>query len=157
MYKLAIGLAVLIALLVAALVFWPGETQAPTGEIPGDPTAGLNNEEYATKDDLIRVTSPAINAELASPVIITGEARGMWYFEASFPIEIRDSSNTVVGQGIATAQGEWMTEEYVPFNATIVITGTPASGSAGTVVFIKDNPSGLPEHDNSLSVPITFE
>ncbi len=61
----------------------------------------------------------------------------------------------MLGQGIATAQGDWMTTDFVPFKATINYTADPQIiGDAGTLVLKKDNPSGLHENDDSLSVPV---
>ena len=110
-----------------------------------------------THDDLIRVTSPTTGEAISSPVIVTGQARGSWYFEAQFPIEILDSNGQIIGQGPATAQSDWETTDYVPFTDTIILTTTPASGSSGTIVLKKDNPSGAAANDDSLSVPVDFQ
>jgi len=48
-----------------------------------------------------------------------------------------------------------MTEDFVPFSARLEFT-KPVS-ETGAVVLQKDNPSGLPEHDESLVIPIRFE
>jgi len=46
-----------------------------------------------------------------------------------------------------------MTEEFVPFEATLVF--NPVRGSTvGTLVLQKDNPSGLPENDNQLTISV---
>jgi hypothetical protein len=105
--------------------------------------------------DLVRFTSPIPPKGLTSPLTVKGEARGTWYFEASFPVRVLDANQNVLGTGIAQAQGDWMTEEYVPFTATITFPNQP-SGSKGSLVFVKDNPSGLPEHEDSFTVPVTF-
>jgi hypothetical protein len=49
-----------------------------------------------------------------------------------------------------------MTTEYVRFSAALEFTA-PAAGSRGTLIFKKDNPSGLPEHDDSREVPVVFK
>lgn len=111
----------------------------------------------ASKSDLIVVESPKRGSTISSPVTITGKARGYWFFEASFPITIVDWNGLIIGQGIATAQDEWMTEEFVPFSATITFdlpSDTPYR--RGAIILQKDNPSGLPENDNALEIPITF-
>ena len=100
----------------------------------------------------VKVTLPFPGATVLREFIVTGEARGVWFFEASFPVEVRDPEGNVVGRGLATAEGEWMTEEFVPFSAPVTIENY--SGPA-TLVLIKDNPSGLPEHDDSVSFQIT--
>src|SRR3989338_9376682 len=101
------------------------------------------------------VTSPKPNATVGKTFVVSGQAPGPWYFEASFPIKIVDKDNSFIGQGIAQAQGEWMTVEQVTFTATVVLDGT-YSGPA-TAVLLRDNPSGMPENDDSVSVPIIIQ
>jgi len=111
------------------------------------------------KSDLIRLTSPLPNATVSSPITITGEARGNWYFEASFPIFLTDWDGKIIAQGIATAQGEWMTTEFVPFKATLKYNFADAGqySNRGTLILKKDNPSGLPEHDDALEIPVMLK
>lgn len=108
------------------------------------------------KQDLIISATPAPGAVIASPLIATGEARGTWYFEASFPITIEDASGNVIGEGYAEAQSDWMTEDFVPYmSIPITFTAQPA-GSTGTVILHKDNPSGEADKDDWLEIPVTF-
>lgn len=107
------------------------------------------------KKDLIRVNSVAANDTVESPLTITGEARGTWYFEASFPVELLDADDNVLAQGVAQAQSDWMTEDFVPFTITLSFT-PPASGTTGTLVLRKDNPSGDPSRDDALLIPVQF-
>lgn len=86
--------------------------------------------------------------------MVIGEARGPWYFEASFPVQVRDPDNNLVGQGIAQAGAEWMTENFVPFSATVTVANY--TGPA-TLVLLKDNPSGLPENDDAVFFPIVVQ
>jgi hypothetical protein len=116
-------------------------------------TQDIGNE--LDKRDLVRITTPRPNAVITSPLSISGEARGNWYFEASFPIELRDANGKVLVQHYAEAQGEWMTTEFVPFKSTISFT-KPAPGTKGMLILRKDNPSGLPEHDDALMIPVQF-
>ncbi|MBP9747389.1 hypothetical protein KBD13_00420 [Patescibacteria group bacterium] len=118
------------------------------------PSTTSTSQLPATKDDLIRVDAPLPTTVIQSPTVITGEARGPWYFEASFPIEIRDANNVLLGQTIGQAQADWMTVDYVPFSATLTFT-TPTTAT-GTLVLKKDNPSGEPQNDNALIIPISF-
>ncbi len=105
------------------------------------------------KQNLIRITSPQPNQIITSPLLVRGEARGNWYFEASFPVALYDGYGKLLVQVPAQAQGEWMTTEFVPFEARLEF--TPATGS-GFLVLEKDNPSGLPEHADQLRIPIRF-
>lgn len=140
---LYVGIAVYMVVAVTAilLLVLPDTSSAPP---PPDQTV--------TYKDLVRVDPPVVRA---STLTVTGEARGRWYFEASFPVELRDAAGNTLGEVPAQAQGEWMTEDYVPFSATLTYPAQPAS-STGTLILKKDNPSGLPEHDDSVSIPVVF-
>ncbi len=105
--------------------------------------------------DLIKVSLPFPGAVTGKEFSVTGTARGTWYFEASFPIQVLDKDGKILASTPAHAEGEWMTENFVSFKADIVIPQTYAGPA--TVVLQKDNPSGLPEHDASMSFPITIE
>lgn len=102
----------------------------------------------------IQVTAPQTNTTIQSPLQITGQAKGSWYFEASFPITLLDGNGNQIAQTTAQAQGDWMTTNFVPFSATLTF-NTPAT-STGTLVLKKDNPSGLPANDDQITIPINF-
>lgn len=106
------------------------------------------------KTDLIRTNNPRPNQKITSPLLVTGEARGYWFFEASFPVEIYDSNNNLLGIGVAQAQGEWMTTDFVSFSVTLQFSTSPTP--TGTLILKRDNPSGLPENDDQLIIPVLF-
>ncbi len=148
------------------LVFLPSNTAEPAQNLssgsnePGEGSAtasstSSNSPTYATIDNLIAVDAPFKNATVSSPLVISGTARGTWYFEASAPIELRDASGKVIAQSHVDAQGDWMTEEFVPFKATLTFPKQPA-GSTGTLVLQNDNPSGDPERQKELLIPVKF-
>ena len=103
----------------------------------------------------IQVSQPAANATVTSPLAISGQAVGGWYFEASFPIKLYDAGNNLIGQTTAQAQSDWMTTAMVPFTASLTFPAQ-TTGSTGTLVFAKDNPSGEPANDDSYSVSVVF-
>lgn len=107
-------------------------------------------------DDLIVVDLPQPFGEISSPVTFRGRARGTWFFEASFPVVLVDWDGKIIAQGVATADSDWMTENFVPFHGTLEFE-TPSYGERGAIIFKKDNPSGLPEHDDALEIPVTFK
>ena len=119
------------------------------------PTISPSVTSGAGLDDLIRLEKPEPNQLVSSPLVVTGEASGNWYFEASFPVRIYDAYGVELGVIPAQAQGEWMTEEFVPFRA--VLEFSKPTTEVGTLVLQKDNPSGLPEHDAELRVPVRFD
>lgn len=115
-------------------------------------TAATPNSTDATADMII-VDSPKANQTVVSPLIVSGRARGTWYFEASFPVRLLDDLGNEIAVEPAQADGDWMTTDWVPFQ---VILDFETTAPSGTVVLQKDNPSGLPEHDASVSVPVKF-
>ncbi len=110
--------------------------------------------ETPITSDMIRVDIDSTTAIASTTVTLTGEARGGWYFEASFPVSILAPDGTLLGQGVAQAEGDWMTTEFVPFVATVKF--DPKGNTEGVVRFSKDNPSGLPENDANIEVPVKF-
>jgi hypothetical protein len=106
----------------------------------------------ATAD--LRVDSPASGQTVASPLAVRGSARGPWYFEATFPVTLLDANGNRLAQSHATAQGEWMTTDWVPFTASLGFP-TPATNT-GTLVLENSNPSGDPARALSVRVPVRF-
>lgn len=112
---------------------------------------GLNQPN----SDSINIFTPSPNQTIKSPLQIEGEARGIWYFEGSFPIKIIDANGSVLGATIAQAQSNWMTENFVPFKAQLFFDAP--STESGAIIFEKDNPSGLAENSGQLNIPIIFD
>lgn len=105
--------------------------------------------------NLIQVNSPTNDQLITSPFTVTGKARGSWYFEASFPVILQDANGKILAQQPAQAKGEWMTTEFVPFES--VLTFEKPTTDTGTLILKKDNPSGLPENDAEISIPVKFK
>lgn len=165
--QLRILLLVIIALLAVLIVRTAGQrgpvvsdpnqstgyttnpTQTSTDEIPQKPI--YNN----ASDSLIVVDLPYPGAVVGKDFSVVGKARGTWYFEASFPIEVLDKNGETLVRGVAQAEGEWMTENFVEFKSDIKV---PQSyiGPA-TLILRNDNPSGLAQNERSVSFPIVIE
>jgi hypothetical protein len=105
--------------------------------------------------DKVVVTNPTPGAVTGKSFTVTGKARGTWYFEASFPVEVRDKNGTVLAKGVAQAQGDWMTEDFVPFKVDLTVPNSYIGPA--TLVLHKDNPSGLPQNEASVTIPFTIE
>jgi len=137
-------LAVIIAIMIGVLMFIPA-AQSPTTVPVFRPAI--------SPDGTITVSAPVMNAVVTSPVMVAGSANG-WYFEAVFPVKVLDGDGIVLGSGLAQAHGDWATTSSVTFSA--IISFTAPKYATGTIVFQKDNPSGLSENDRSFSVPVYF-
>lgn len=104
--------------------------------------------------DMIMIDYPKVDSIIQSPIDVSGSARGSWFFEASAPVVIVDGDGNVLGAKYITANGEWMTTDFVPFTGSIDF--MESKTAIGKVIFQKDNPSGLPEYDLSYEVPVRF-
>jgi hypothetical protein len=150
---------VLMVVVLGALYVW----LAPVAEAPMlDVIVGEVDAEpaFAVAAD-IAVDTPTINMVISSPLTLSGEAKGTWYFEASAPVDLLDFSGAVIATGFVTATGDWMTVDFVPFIGSLVFTspyslGDPVAWKSGSLVFKKDNPSGEPQNDDQIIIPIQF-
>jgi hypothetical protein len=115
-------------------------------------TQNIGNEQ--TLSYLITIQTPRPHETVTSPIKIHGEARGSWFFEAQFTATLLDEDGGILGRGIMTAEGEWMTEEFVPYSGEIVF--EKPDGEKGRLILEKSNPSGIPEKDSQLIVPVRF-
>lgn len=110
---------------------------------------------YTSKKGLrLKVYTPSSNQQVASPLVILGEVPGNWSFEASFPVLLKNSDGTIIAKTNAELLGDWMTDKLVPFTARFAFTS--AASGQGSLVLQKDNPSGLAENDDEVSIPIKF-
>jgi hypothetical protein len=161
-------LGLLVSLLVVIfciVIFFPTKiAMTPTSkEAPKDTTQNRDTPKVEkitytnTTTDLIQVELPFPGAVVGKDFSVIGRARGNWFFEASFPIEVLDKDGKSLAISIAQPQNgeEWMTTNFVNFKSDIKIPQTYIGPA--TLVLRKDNPSGLAEHDASISFPITIE
>ena len=95
------------------------------------------------------------DSEISLPIELKGQAVGNWFFEASFPAIVEDENGNKIGEGIMQAEGEWMTEEHVPFKGEL----KKLSGYSGPAVIVlkKDNPSGEAQFDEEVRVTVTIK
>jgi len=114
-------------------------------------------EEIEQGNANIILDYPKDNQIITSPLEITGEAKGIWYFEASFPVILTNWDGLIIAEGIAQAQGDWMTEKFVPFKAILEFKNDLSVSNRGSLILKKDNPSGLPENDDALEISVFFE
>lgn len=128
----------------------------PAPEVPADIQAHIDS-----KSDLIKLNAPVPLATVSNPLQLAGEARGYWFFEASFPVFLTDWNGLIIAEGFATAESDWMTEDFVPFTATLDFVSPynaedPDFMQRGSLILQRNNPSGLPENDDALEIPVRF-
>lgn len=120
----------------------------------GDKTFVEDIGNELEKADLIKIDSPRPNTKVASPLTVKGEARGSWFFEASFPVELYDANGKLLVVEPAMTSDNWMTDQFVSYE--VKLTFKKPTTKTGYLLLNKDNPSGLPENDDFLKVPVKF-
>lgn len=113
------------------------------------------SQQIASTTLEVHVSNPITNTTVASPLTVTGEARGSWFFEGSFPITLTDSVGHILVQSHVTATSNWQTNDFVPFSASLSF-AKQKSGSVGYLILRKDNPSGLAKNDAAVEISVTF-
>jgi hypothetical protein len=117
----------------------------------------LNQEPKATGSlEDVKISNPEPNKEINSPLTVIGSAKGSWFFEGSFPAMLADWDGRIIAETQARAQEEWMTDGFVSFRAELEF-DKPELYNNGTLILQKANPSGLPENDESVEIPVKFE
>lgn len=101
--------------------------------------------------DYIKIISPTPFGEVSDLLVITGEAKGTYYFEGEFPVTIIAEDGSKIDH-YAVAQDAWMTEKFVPFRVEIDI-----SHLAPQEILVKlhrNNPSEKRNLDMVLELPL---
>lgn len=95
------AVAVAIAVLIPAGLLAFAALRPSAGESPGGPTPGGGGHTQESRTDApIEVTSPALNANVSSPVVIEGTAD---VFEGNVRIRIFDAINNMIVDTFTTA------------------------------------------------------
>jgi len=150
----------ILVVLILGFVIW---RQVFTDIIAEQPDVVLDDtweyiDDIDDGDDMM-IAGPVVNlsivdgAEIQSPFTLTGEARG-WFFEGSFPVLLKDEAGNILAETLATANGDWMVEDYVAFTAVFSFDVTTTT--MGQLILKKDNPSGLPENDDEMQLSVTL-
>ncbi len=134
---------------------YPRQCRTPDGRLFAEEIVVQPSYDNASAD-LIIVENPHPGGVTGKEFVIVGQARGNWFFEGSFPIEVIGADGNQIAGSYATAEGDWMTTEFVRFRSETLDLPSAYRGPA-TLILRKDNPSDLPEHDASVSIPIIVE
>jgi len=111
----------------------------------------LGNQKNESEISLNNLTD---NQPITSGLTVEGKVKGNWFFEASFPVEIYDANNKKLAMVLAQTKENWMTAETISFFAKLNF--PKPTTEQGFVVFRKDNPSALPQHDREFRVKVKF-
>src|SRR5690606_10981985 len=134
---------------------YPRQCSTPDGRVFAEEIEVSPTYDNASAD-MIEVFSPHPGGVVGKEFLVVGMARGNWFFEVCFPFEVIRQNGNQIGGGVATATGDWMTTDFVEFKTDLIDLPSAYMGPA-TLVLRRDNPSGLPENDASISIPIVVE
>lgn len=157
---------IVLMLIIAGMVFYAALPRLiPPNSVPVDdtavqappPTPTTTTPAPAADAPLSRsvtIETPASGAKVGHTFTITGKAPGPWYFEATFPIIVTDAAGNKIATSHGQAQGDWMTTGLVPFAAQVDV---GAYKGPAMVNLLRDNPSGLPENDDSVALDVVVQ
>lgn len=133
----------------------------PIAYCPGGSAVNTNREGLAGEGSInnqpapeVIISEPAIDGLVASPLKVNGQAKGNWFFEAVLPVKLFTAAGEELASTSGRAQSNWMTDQLVPFSATLNFTTTATSGY---LLVARDNPSGLPENAAEVKIPVNFK
>ncbi|MBU6231151.1 MAG: hypothetical protein KGI45_04100 [Patescibacteria group bacterium] len=111
--------------------------------------------DMSASSTIVALAQPAANTTVSSPMAVTGQARGTWFFEAVFPIYLTDKDGRILASGQARATSDWQTADFVPFTARLTFARQP-TGATGYLILEKDNPSGRASSAAAFERQVTF-
>lgn len=131
-------LGIIIVILIGVLLIWPKkiETQLPVV------VSGID------------VFMPKLNSEISSPLEVLGTVNGNGWigFEGQVgTIKLIDNEGKELAFGILQATGDWM-KSSINFKATLEFISLYEG--EGKLIFINENPSGLPENNREFILPV---
>ena len=128
----------------------PNQTQEENSERTSTEEITFNNTENVLND--LNVTA---GQTVSSPLEISGSLPGTWYFGGSFTVKlVNQDTDETLAIAPASNEADWMTEDQVPFSATLTF---QQSAQNGALVLERANPSALPENDSSIVIPVVIE
>ena len=104
----------------------------------------------------VNLSQPQPNQTVTSPIELQGQAPGNWFFEGQLSVQLVDKNGKVLGSSEITTQDNWMTQEAVSFSGKLDFKN-PNQVKTADVVMNKSNPSGLPENDRQVRLPVQLQ
>lgn len=154
LYGTLIGIVVIFIIAASSICWWQNDIiksdVTKINDLQSQLTARTASEYTSTKGVKIKVVTAKQNA---GHFAVAGLVPGNWSFEASFPVQLKNSGESIITQQAAKVSGDWTTNEMQPFTVSL---GYSVPSGHGTLVLYKDNPSGLPANDDSVSIPVEY-
>ena len=168
MKNIILIVAILIIIVLAFIIWGDNPAYAPENTNTDNQEVNFTSDGGEEKVDMqisyspesasemIVVEYPNVGQEVSSPLNITGEAKGTWFFEATAPVVLTNWDGLIIAEGYIEAEGDWMTEDFVSYTGTLNFE-EPDYKDNGFLILQRANPSGLPENDAAVEIPIYFK
>jgi len=115
-----------------------------------------NQPKTFTSQKGVTITLENFNNTMSCPLIIKGSVSGVWFFEAGFTVQLVSDQGTVATFLARAIEDNWMTEQPVNFLAEYDCAQCPEDTNL-ELRLQKSNPSGLPDFDDYVSLPISLK
>lgn len=117
--------------------------------------ADLATRKYkSAKGVTIEINDWTEGRHVSSPLEMSGKVPGSWSHEGSFPIDIIYEGDIGLPGATAEIDGDWMTDQLVPFRATLSFDEDQLAGKDIMIVLHNANPSDMPANDDSLALKV---
>ena len=113
-----------------------------------------NVSVLGNKNDLVSFSIP-VGSAVSGIQTATGVVSGGYFFEGNIIVRILDGSKVVLRSTYGTATMDWMNTGPVSFTTNLDFTGITTGPSY--IEIHNDNPSGLPQYDKSILIPVVIQ
>ncbi len=86
---------------------------------------------------------------------VSGIVKNAYFFEGNILLNVLDQNKNVLKTGHGSAITDWMTSGPVSFQGIIDTLGLPTG--AAYIEIRNDNPSGMPENNKSILIPVVIQ
>lgn len=102
----------------------------------------------STPPDFVNLENPVRGAVVASPLTVRGDVLGEGYSDEDISIRLETSSGDVLAE-VPVTLGEWLSQETIPFEVSLVFGATTAT--SGNLVL-----GNLQTNLKKMSIPVLF-
>jgi len=160
--KLVTFIIIFAVILIGAIFFYLGQHREPTNQINvnNNPQENINTTEeklpeiLGNKDDLVSF-SVVSGSTISGKMAVSGIVKNAYFFEGNILLNVLDQNKNVLKTGHGSAITDWMTSGPVSFQGIIDTLGLPTG--AAYIEIRNDNPSGMPENNKSILIPVVIQ
>ena len=117
--------------------------------------SSVSSVQHVTKTNKDLVSFSLISGSTVSGKLeIMGAIAGGYFNEGSMPVTILDADKKILKITSATAKSDWTTAAPILFTSALDFTGLPKGPAF--IELHNDNPSGMPQNDKSILIPIVI-